>query len=99
MVKTTVRSYRLSEDDHYLLGRLGEFCIRAQYSHWEANTPDNDTDAVQILNEISPMLAASEYRALMSAWSNVRLSDEESNCLNEVVEDISHRLHNRTEPY
>ena len=92
------KSVRLSESDRFLLEALGKFCVRARHSSWEQLTYLNDTEAVALIREMSPMLTAYEYRTLMEGWGESRVYSNEE-LLNQAVENITQRLQQHVESF
>lgn len=88
----------MSENDKFLLETLGKFCVRARHSSWETLTHTNDIEAVDLLNQMSGYLAPSEYRALMTGWGTVRITNDDAG-LTSAVEAITHRLQERVESF
>jgi len=92
------KTVRLSESDRFLLETLGKFCVRARHSTWEVLTYTNDSEAISLMREMSPLLTAYEYRSLMEGWGNMRINSDEM-LLNDAVENITQRLQQRVESF
>ena len=96
--KVATHHHHLSETDRFLLDLLSQFCVKARCSNWENSSHDNDIEAVGLLNRLSQELSHREYRSLMSAWSDVRLTGSDTTLL-QAEEAITQRIQGQSEAF